>query len=184
VALNFLWPDGMMNHTAFEVEYRRPPAANTYRLTKTSDGYISMMVLTDAQWAAMHPALGLEPPGDSTHPERLREARSRLATMSTSQAVDALTEHDIPCAPVLSLEDVPSHPQIVANEVLHVFDHPVLGAIRQPLPSPRLAGMATKSLRPAPRLGEHSLEILEECGYEDTDCKTLIESGVVGIPED
>ena len=69
VALNFLWPDGMMQNTAFSVTDKRPPAANTYRLTPTADGHISLMVLTDPQWAALHPALGLAPRGERTHPE-------------------------------------------------------------------------------------------------------------------
>jgi crotonobetainyl-CoA:carnitine CoA-transferase CaiB-like acyl-CoA transferase len=181
VALNYLWPDGMMNNTALEVEYRRPPAANTFRLTKTEDGYISMMVLTDDQWSAMHPALGLAPPGERTHPERLREARERLATMSNEQAIRALTDYDVPCAPVLSLEEVPAHPQIAANEVLHLFEHPVLGPIRQPLPDPHLRGVKPTELRPAPRLGEQTAEILAECGYSEQAIDSLVTQGVVGV---
>jgi crotonobetainyl-CoA:carnitine CoA-transferase CaiB-like acyl-CoA transferase len=181
VALNVLWPDAMMNNTAFEVTDKRPPAANTYRLTPTADGHISMMVLTDTQWAAMHPALGLEPPGDRTHPERLREAREKLATMATADAIAALTAHDIPCAPVVALADVPDQPQVIANGSLHVFDHPVLGKIRQPLPAPHLDGMGTTDLRPAPRLGEHTVEILREAGYDDSSIDALVAQGTVGV---
>ena len=179
VALNFLWPDGMRRHTAFEVEYEWPPAANTYRLTPTADGYIAMMVLTDDQWAALHPALGLEPAVERTHGERLREAREQLVKMSTPDAIDALTAHDIPCAPMLSFEEVPSHPQVVANGILHTSDHPVLGTIRQPLPDPHLTGMGTAELRPAPRLGEHTEEILGEHGFDTEQISALLGNGVV-----
>jgi crotonobetainyl-CoA:carnitine CoA-transferase CaiB-like acyl-CoA transferase len=182
VALNFLWPDGMMNNTALEVTDIRPPAANTYRLTRTKDGHIALMVLTEDQWAALHPALDLEPPGERTYPERLREARERLAHMPTAEAIEALTAHDVPCAPVLSLEEVPFHPQVVANEALEIFDHPVLGPIRQPVPAPRLEGMELKDLRSAPNLGEHSLQVLEECGYESAEIEALVASQVVGVP--
>jgi crotonobetainyl-CoA:carnitine CoA-transferase CaiB-like acyl-CoA transferase len=182
VALNFLWPDGMMNNTALEVTDIRPPAANTYRLTKTADGHIALMVLTDDQWAALHPALDLDPPGERTYPERLREARERLSHMPTADAIEALTAHDIPCAPVLSLEEVPFHPQVIANEALEVFDHPVLGPIRQPVPAPRLEGMETKALRFAPTLGEHTVQILEECGYEPAEIESLLASNVAGAP--
>jgi crotonobetainyl-CoA:carnitine CoA-transferase CaiB-like acyl-CoA transferase len=182
VALNFLWPDGMMNNTALEVTDIRPPAANTYRLTRTKDGHIALMVLTEDQWAALHPALDLEPPGERTYPERLREARERLAHMPTAEAIEALTAHDVPCAPVLSLEEVPFHPQVIANEALEIFDHPVLGPIRQPVPAPRLEGMELKDLRSAPNLGEHSLQVLEECGYESAEIEALVASQVVGVP--
>jgi crotonobetainyl-CoA:carnitine CoA-transferase CaiB-like acyl-CoA transferase len=180
VALNFLWPDGMMTNTAFSVTDPRPAAANTYRLTPTADGFISMMVLTDAQWAALHPALDLAPAGGRTHPEILREARERLSKLPTAVAIEALTSHDVPCAPVVALADIAEHPQVVANQSVHVFEHPVLGPIRQPLPMPHLDGMATADLRPAPRLGEHSIEVLHECGYEPADIDGWIRSGVVG----
>jgi crotonobetainyl-CoA:carnitine CoA-transferase CaiB-like acyl-CoA transferase len=182
VALNFLWPDGMMNNTALEVTDIRPPAANTYRLTRTKDGHIALMVLTEDQWAALHPALELEPPGERTYPERLREARERLAQMPTAEAIEALTAHDIPCAPVLSLEEVPFHPQVIANEALEIFDHPVLGPIRQPVPAPRLEGMETKALRFAPSLGEHSVRVLQECGYQPAEIEALVSASVVGVP--
>jgi crotonobetainyl-CoA:carnitine CoA-transferase CaiB-like acyl-CoA transferase len=181
VALNFMWPDGMMRHTAFEVEYERPPAANTYRLTPTADGYIAMMVLTDDQWAALHPALDLQPAGERTYPERLREAREKLIKMSTKDAIDALTAEHIPCAPMLSLEEVPFHPQVVANGILAETDHPVLGRIRQPLPEPHLDSMLTDALRPAPRLGEHSEQILGEHGYGPEEIAALVDSGVLGV---
>ena len=181
VALNFLWPDGMMNNTAFEVADKRPPAANTYRLTPTADGFISMMVLTDAQWAALHPALDLAPAGDRKHPEILREAREKLAQMSTEDAVAALTAHDIPCAPVVALDKVPEHPQVIANNALRVYDHPVLGKIRQPIPMPMLPGMDADNLRPAPKLGEHSVEILEQHGFSSDEIDGLIAAGVVGV---
>ena len=181
VALNFLWPDGMMNNTAFSVTDPRPPAANTYRLTPTADGFISLMVLTDPQWAALHPALDLAPPGDRTHPERLREARERLAQMPTTEAIAALTAHDIPCAPVVPLDQVAEHPQVIANDAVRVVDHPVLGPIRQPVPMPQLSGMDVGVLRPAPRLGEHSAEILGETGFSPHEIDALVTAGIVGI---
>ncbi len=180
VALNFMWPDGMMRHTAFEVEYERAPAANTYRLTPTADGHIALMVLTDDQWSALHPALDLQPAGERTHAERLREAREKLKKMATSEAIAALTAEDIPCAPMLALEDVPFHPQVEANRILHVSDHPVLGTIRQPLPEPAMPGMGTVDLRPAPRLGQHSSEILGEHGFAPDQIADWITAGVVG----
>jgi crotonobetainyl-CoA:carnitine CoA-transferase CaiB-like acyl-CoA transferase len=177
VALNFIWPDGMMTNTAFSVEDVRPPAANTYRLTPTADGFISLMVLTDAQWAALHPALDLAPAGGRAHPEILREARQKLAQMPTADAIAALVANDVPCAPVVAVDQVASHPQVVANEAVKVYEHPVLGPIRQPVPMPRMPGMDPDALRPAPRLGEHTREVLAEHGYAADEIAELLESG-------
>ena len=183
VALNFLWPDGMMTNTAASVEYVRAAAANTYRLTPTADGFISLMVLTDAQWAALHPALDLAPADGRPQPEILREARQKLAQMPTADAIAALVANDVPCAPVVALEDLPSQPQVVANEALRVYQHPVLGPIRQPVPMPRMAGMDPAALRPAPRLGEHTREVLAQHGYGQAEIDQLIESGAANASD-
>jgi crotonobetainyl-CoA:carnitine CoA-transferase CaiB-like acyl-CoA transferase len=129
----------------------------------------------------LHPALGLAPPGERTHPERLREARERLLQMPTAEAIAALTAHDVPCAPVVALDQVAQHPQVVANDAVQLVEHPVLGPIRQPVPMPRLTGMDTSALRPAPRLGEHSIEILAETGFASDEIDALVAMGIVGI---
>ena len=64
---------------------------------------------------------------------------------------------------------------------LRVVDHPVLGPIRQPLPMPQLKGMDVGALRPAPRLGEHSAEILAETGFASHEIDALVAAGVVGV---
>ena len=101
--------------------------------------------------------------------------------MATKDAVEALTAHDIPCAPVVALDEVAEHPQVVANGALRVYEHPVLGPIRQPIPMPMLPGMDADNLRPAPKLGEHSVEILEQHGFSSDDIERLVAAGVVGV---
>jgi crotonobetainyl-CoA:carnitine CoA-transferase CaiB-like acyl-CoA transferase len=37
--------------------------------------------------------------------------------------------------------------------------------------------------RPAPLLGEHTKELLRECGYADAEIDALVAAGVVATPE-
>jgi crotonobetainyl-CoA:carnitine CoA-transferase CaiB-like acyl-CoA transferase len=129
VALAFLWPDGMMNHTAQAAEVVRAPAADTFQLYPTANGAIGLVVLTDAQWDGL--------------------------------------------AVVVLLDIVAKEPQGVANEALEVFEHPVLGPIHQPNPVPRFADVEPRNLRPAPRLGEHTREILGEIGVSSSDLRAM-----------
>jgi crotonobetainyl-CoA:carnitine CoA-transferase CaiB-like acyl-CoA transferase len=46
---------------------------------------------------------------------------------------------------------------------------------------PALPGMDLDALRPAPRLGEHSIEILTEAGYDRAHIDALVGAGVVGV---
>lgn len=183
VAVSFMWPDGMMNHTALEPEIVGGSASNSYRLTPTADGHIAMAVVTDGQWDALNPALGLEAPDGLSYPERLRAARQRIAGMATADVVEALSAREIPCAPVVQLEDVPSHPQVVANATVRVVQHPVLGSIRQVLPSPMMAGIDPDNLRHAPQLGAHTREVLLEHGFAANEVDHMLSAGVVKEPK-
>src|SRR5258708_26623333 len=59
VALNFLWPDGMMNHTCLDDVPEVPAVAGSFRLTKTADGFVAVVALTAQHWQGMGPAAGI-----------------------------------------------------------------------------------------------------------------------------
>jgi formyl-CoA transferase len=89
----------------------------------------------------------------------------------------------------VALEQVHTHPQVVASRVLEETVHPVLGRIRQPRPPAHFSEHAggsdddrdggRGSGRPAPAAGEHTDEILEESGFSPQERSELRESGVV-----
>jgi formyl-CoA transferase len=51
--------------------------------------------------------------------------------------------------------------------------------LRQPVPVPPFEGVDAADLRPAPLLGEHTVDVLLECGMEHDDVRALVEQGVV-----
>lgn len=72
VAVELLWPDGMMNHTCLEDVEVLPPTSRSFRVPPTSDGHLALTTLTRRQWDALVLAvLGREPVGTGEMAERM-----------------------------------------------------------------------------------------------------------------
>jgi crotonobetainyl-CoA:carnitine CoA-transferase CaiB-like acyl-CoA transferase len=65
----------------------------------------------------------------------------------------------VPASPVVALTDLHAVPQVIANQTVEEFEHPVLGTIRQPAPPVRFGSDNPAALRPAARLGADNDEI-------------------------
>jgi len=182
VAISLLWPDGMMNHTALDPAVRGQAAAQTFQLTPTADGYISLVALKPRSWRNLVAALRLPLDEDAPPGEILRAARAELKSMTSAEAAERLAEHDVPCAPVVALADVPAHPQVVANGTLVEYAHPVIGRIRQPRPVPAFPGVVPEALPGARLLGADTRQVLGELGLDGAAIGSLVDDGVVRVP--
>lgn len=183
VAVSFLWPDGMMDRTALHPELRLPTVAQTFRLTPTADGFVSFVANKPSQWDGLIAALDVagatrDESGVTNPGETLRAARAIISRLSTDEVVRRLQENDVPCAPVLTPDEMVAHPQVVANGTLVEYAHPLIGLIRQARPVPRFAA-DDLAPSPAPGLGEHSREILADLGFNDAQVDQLFASGAV-----
>ena len=68
---------------------------------------------------------------------------------------------DIPAMPVRNLSDLPADPHLAATGFFQQVDHPSEGPIWTTRPPVRFSETpARHDHRPAPRLGEHTKEIL------------------------
>lgn len=190
VAVAFLWPDGMMNHTVVDPEAVLPPVSRSFRLTPTADGLVSLVTLTAAQWSQLTDALTDE--GDEAAPDLsdtgarmaggaaiMRQVRAKIAQLPTAEVVARLRKADVPCAAVVALEDVWAEPQVAASGAVAAFDHDVLGPVHQARPAPRFDGQPSPLQPRAPRLGEHTDAVLAEAGLSPDEIASLRASGVV-----
>ena len=191
-ALNFLWPDAMMNHTCLDEVTVVPPIANTFRPTATADGFVQLITVTDDQWQHLLQAAGLghllEDPDFATPADRLRhggramrQVAAVLAALPTAEVVERLAAHDVPCAPIVELDDVAGVPQIVATGALEETIDPLLGRVRQPRPAARFGAIPEAPRPPAPALGEHTRSVLTAMGYTAPEVAALEADGVVRV---
>src|SRR5918996_443348 len=139
----FLWSSDMSNQTFVGDEAPQEKAQSFIDLIyETRDGYISVAVQTDRQWASLARALErpewLEDPrfltaaGRQEHIDaRLNMTQEVLRERTSAEWLDRLDAADVPCAPVLRRKDVIRHPQVLANETVVEVEHPRAGRLRQ-----------------------------------------------------
>lgn len=147
------------------------PQLVPYQAFPSSDGFIVISTGTNKLFRNLCVVLG--------HPEVAGEARfktnplrvthraelvpiiaARTVTRTTAQWLQAFEQAGIPAAPVNTLKQAFTHPQMVENDSLIQFEHPVYGQIHL-VGSPYKFGVS--ELRPErrpPLLGEHTDEIL------------------------
>lgn len=177
VMLSHLWPEGMMQYTVVGGEATTAdPNDRPDQVFETADGYITVGTISDSEWggfcaAAGQPALK-DDPRFATAGARFQHTTERLNLMAelirpgtTDDWLARLDAADVPNAPILRREQVIHNAQIVARELIQEFDHPNVGRVRQPVPAARFAGTPSAIHGPAPRIGEHSAELLRELGY-------------------
>jgi crotonobetainyl-CoA:carnitine CoA-transferase CaiB-like acyl-CoA transferase len=193
--LAFLWSSDMSNQTFVGHEAPQERAQSFIDLIyETQDGYISVAVQTDRQWAGLARALErpewLEDPrfhtaaGRQEHIDaRLELTQEVLRARTSADWLARLDAADVPCAPVLRRKDVIAHPQIQANETVVEVDHPHAGRLRQARPAARFSQTPAGIRRGGPLLGEHTAEILEGLGYDRAAIEALRAAGVIGTAE-
>ena len=82
-------------------------------------------------------------------------------------------------APVQTLHEAFQDPAVQAAEPVQEIDHPVAGRVRLLRFPLELSSGRAAMRRPPPMPGEHSEEILRECGYAADAVRRLRDEGVV-----
>jgi formyl-CoA transferase len=100
-------------------------------------------------------------------------------TWCRADLVAALKENSIPCAPVNTVSEYTDDPTLFMAGVLDKIAVLGLGDVVWPGPAFRLEGERPKR-RPAPRIGEHSDEILGSLGMSADEIAQLRERRIVG----
>jgi len=103
----------------------------------------------------------------------------RLAELETTPLMTVLAEHGVPYSPVNDLESLWADGQVEAMGVLENGTDPAYGDF-QIMGLPFTMSDHDRGLqRTAPRIGQHSRDVLRELGYDDDRIEDLIASNVV-----
>jgi len=167
------------------------PSIVPYQSFKTEDNkYILIAAGNDRLYKMLCETIGkpelVTDPDYLTNDERVAHRETLIPILETALMekprdhwLEKLREKGFPCAPVYTIDEVFSDPQVQHRDMLVEMDHPSAGKIKQIGTPFKLAESKTKLTTPPPELGEHTMEILAEIGYSDEEIKALRLKGVI-----
>ena len=155
-----------------------------YGVFKTKDSYITIAMANLKKLGELigEPFfLDLEDQTDSwTYRDEIYAmTRIKLAEKTTQEWLDMFRPVDIWCGPVYGYEDVVNDPQIKHNGTFVEYDHPTEGRVKTPGFPIKFSKTPSTVDRGAPRVGEHTREILAAAGKSEAEIDALLTSGAV-----
>ncbi len=171
---------------------RQKPNIATFNYYKCKDGaWITVAAHRDMDWAPLCRALGMpELATDAeydTMMKRLPKAveltkilDEAFAKKTRPEWIERLKNEHIPHAPVNTISDMVLDPQVLDNDYIIDYHHPLLGDIKVFGFPWQFSRTPAERTRPAPEVGQHNEEILTEiCGYTWDDIGRFQEEGVI-----
>jgi formyl-CoA transferase len=155
---------------------------------RTTDGYVCMLPYTDRNWKDFFELAGraemaadpryATPSARSQNYETLYTLLGELiAARSTGWWLERCRALSIPVAPVNDLERLFADPHLSAVGAFFPFEHPHLGTITQVRPPVNFSVTPSDVRIGAPRLGEHSREVLAAAGLSAREIDALAAAG-------
>lgn len=164
--------DGILGYKQVLTHLRRP--------YETKSGYVCLHAATDAQWQRLFALF--DRPG-LAEDERFQTRKGRTANVETLYGIVAdclmdrtaaewlrlLDAHDVPAAPMNTMEDLFANEHLNQSGFFRHIDHPTQGKVVYMTNGSTFSDSETGLRRIAPDLGEHTDEILRDAGYSDAE---------------
>jgi crotonobetainyl-CoA:carnitine CoA-transferase CaiB-like acyl-CoA transferase len=102
-----------------------------------------------------------------------------LRHKTSSEWFEIMVTAGLPCGPVYDIKEVFEDPQVDALRIARPVTHPRLGEINLVAQPCEITGFDRAIRHATPDLGEHTVDILNELGFEETGIAQLRSSKVI-----
>jgi crotonobetainyl-CoA:carnitine CoA-transferase CaiB-like acyl-CoA transferase len=179
--------DSAISFGVYEAAYffatnERPPrlgqshrGSSPYEVFETADGWITIGAAQQNFWETFCGLIEM-PELKEDNRFRCNEDRVRnnealvgilqrkLREKPSAHWLEAIEAAGIPCGPVLATDEILSHPHVLAREMVAAVEHPAAGQMKTLGVVAKLSATPGEISKSAPRLGEHTAEVLAELG--------------------
>ncbi|MCH9674236.1 MAG: CoA transferase [Gammaproteobacteria bacterium] len=161
------------------------------RPCRTMDGYLVHGVYKLDNWRKLFEALDRQDLLESEMLETPQAVAAHIGTLyrimyeeimptrTSAQWMTLFDQLDIPYGRVQDLDELMVDPHLQAVGLFEEFDHPSEGRMREVRQPVAVTGVAKQGNRPAPRLGQHSREVLESFDFSSERIDALRAAGVI-----
>jgi len=161
-----------------------------YQAFATRDGWINVGGANHANWERIVKVIGRPELADDvrfkTNAARMRNVAELTALISeqlrqrpSAEWVRELEAAGVPVGPVNKIGDMLADPQVAARDMVIEVDHPRAGRTRALGMPVKFSETCADLSRPAPLLGQHSREVLDQLGYTAAEVEALAQGGAV-----
>lgn len=169
----------------------RHPAITPFEAFASADGYVIIAIGNDTLWQKFCEHVGRQElisdarfrtNADRTanHSELFPILSQILRQRTTDAWIASLEKIGVPCGPINAMDNVVTHPQVQAREMITTVVHQITGAVEVPGVPIKLSETPASVDAPAPSLGEHTTAVLTELlGLRRDEVETLKQEGIV-----
>ncbi len=154
----------------------------------TRDGFLCLSANTDAQAHALFEAIGrpelATDPHFATVAARFQNVQAYFAIRAegltqktTAEWIEIFDRLDVPAAPYHRLESLRDDPHLRDVGLFQTIDHPTEGGFVNIGLANQMSGGARTDFRGAPRLGQHTREVLREAGFDEQAIDAMLAAG-------
>jgi crotonobetainyl-CoA:carnitine CoA-transferase CaiB-like acyl-CoA transferase len=106
-----------------------------------------------------------------------------IATQTREEALKAFADAAVTAAPVYDIDELMDDPHVVERGIFEALPDAELGWVQMHAPVPRLSATPAGYRRPAPRIGEHTWDVLRELAFDEVTIASWRDAHVVGGEE-
>lgn len=156
-----------------------------YGIYRTADKYITLSLTPYAKLVEIFTPGVLDRFTQSDQMQKRLEfdkvVLSELLKRTTQEWIEIFDKHSIWYAPVNEYDEVIKDEQVIYNKSIISFKHPVAGDVKILGHANQYDGEPISLRRLPPELGQHTSELLKECGYTDEEIRELTNEGKIKV---